>query len=130
MAGKRILLARADIGAPELPRTLTRAGAHVEDVAFYRTVCPSELPPAAIEAIRGRSIDWATFTSSSGVTNFLDLLAAAGIDAAAALADVRIAAIGPVAAGTLRDRGFAADAVADPHTLEALVAALVAGEQQ
>ena len=103
---------------------LTRAGAHVEDVAFYRTGRPAALPEEAVDALRGRRVDWVTFTSPSAVENFLDLLAEADLQPAAALADVSLAAIGPVTAAALAGRGLEVAAVADPHTIDALVGAI------
>ena len=124
--GRRVLLARADIAAEALPEALAASGAEVEDVAFYRTLCPASLPSEAVEALRAGRVDWATFTSSSSVTNFLALLGRAGLDPSAALAGVRLAAIGPVTAETLSARGLTPAAVAEVHTTGGMVAALVA----
>jgi len=116
----RLLLARADIATPELPDALRRAGAAVEQVCLYRAVCPPALPPAARDALRAGRADWITFTSASTVENFLAL--SEGAD----LSQARLAAIGPVTAEAIRRRGLAAAAVAQPHTAEGLVAAILA----
>jgi len=122
----RVLLARAEIGSPELAQTLTDAGVAVTDLPLYSTRRPTNFPPAALEALRAGQVDWITFASSSTVTNFLALLdqaSAAGnpVD----LTNVRIAAIGPVTADTLRDQGLTVTAQATDHTINGLVEAMV-----
>jgi len=122
VSGKRVLLARADIATSELAESLTRAGARVVEVAIYRTVRPASLPQAALEALKAGQVDWITFTSSSTVKNFLAL--AGGAD----LSGVKLAAIGPVTARTLQAHDLKATVTAKPHTIDALVEALVAFE--
>jgi uroporphyrinogen III methyltransferase/synthase len=121
---KRFLLARADIAPPGLTEALRKAGAGVQEVAFYRTVRPEALPEEAVAALRGRGVDWITFTSSSTVSNFLALL---GEQATALLEEVKFAAIGPVTARTLREHGLAPHAVAATHTLDGLIDAILQG---
>jgi len=121
----RVLLARADIGSPELARRLADTGATVTDLPFYRTRPPADFPPAALEALQAGRVDWITFTSSSTVTNFVALArqaAAAGrpVD----LSTTRIAAIGPVTAATLRSHGLPVNVQADDHTIAGLVEAM------
>jgi uroporphyrinogen III methyltransferase/synthase len=121
---KRILLARADPGAPGLARRLREAGAVVEDVAFYRTCRPSALPEDALAALKAGKVDWLTFTSSSSVDNFLALLASAGVDVSL-LRPCKLAAIGPVTARTLANHGLSPAVTATEHTLAGLMRAMV-----
>jgi uroporphyrinogen-III synthase len=96
----------------------------VDVVDAYRTMIPAE----SVTAIRtvfdagGRLPDAATFTSSSTVTNFLNLLRAARVEAPVGM---RAASIGPITSRTLRDCGWEPAAEADPHDLGGLVAAVV-----
>ena len=130
-AGRRILLPRADIAEPALAQRLGSAGAHVEEVAIYRTVRPAALSDEAVAALSGRQVHWVTFTSASTVANFLALLAEAGTDPAEALAPpVKLAAIGPVTAEAIRAAGLAPAAIAAEHTLDGLVAAIVRAETE
>ncbi len=130
IAGKRILLARADIGSPELPQTLESAGADVNDVAFYRTTQPETLAQPAIDALAAGAVDWITFTSSSTVTNFLKMTESLDIDLSAAASGsgaasaLKLAAIGPVTGDTLRAAGLTPTVQADPYTIDALVNAI------
>ncbi|HTM50646.1 MAG TPA: uroporphyrinogen-III C-methyltransferase [Bryobacteraceae bacterium] len=101
LAGKRILLARAAVARDTLPAGLLDRGAIVDVAAAYRTEPPDDLASRAHELFdRPRKPDWITFTSSSTVQN---LVAAVG---SAALADVRIASIGPVTSATARKLGL------------------------
>lgn len=119
VSGKRILLARADIAEQALAETLRQAGAQVHDVTFYRTVRPAALPAQAVEALTRQSVNWITFTSSSTVENFLQLL-----DNNVDLSGIKLAAIGPITAETLSKSGLQATIEANPHTIDALTRAI------
>ncbi len=117
--GRRILLPRAAVARDVVPEELTRRGASVDVVEAYRTVAPAGLAEHAAEVF-ARKPDWIAFGSSSAVKNLVD---AAG---PAPLNNVRIASIGPVTSGTVRECGLEVDAEAKPYTMEGLIAALVA----
>jgi uroporphyrinogen-III synthase len=123
--GKHLLLARAAGARDVIPDALRARGATVDVVDAYRTVVPAE----SVTAIRtllgsgGSRVDAATFTSSSTVTNFLNLLREAGI---ARPEGMRAVSIGPITSRTLRENGWEPAAEADPHDLAGLVAAVVA----
>ncbi|MBA2262404.1 MAG: uroporphyrinogen-III synthase, partial [Solirubrobacterales bacterium] len=113
------LIARAQDARGVVPDALRERGAHVDDVALYRTVA-EPLDPAGRDAALGA--DYATFTSASTVRFFLE--AAGGADA---LRDgPRLASIGPITSAALRDHGLEPHVEATEHTPEGLVAALVA----
>lgn len=118
----RVLLARADIATDTLRDILHTAGAEVEEIAIYRTTRPAALPPRAVETLQAGQVDWITFTSSSTVENFLSLLAlASDIN----ISGVKLAAIGPVTGKTLSAKGLSPTVIAEPHTIEGLVDAIV-----
>jgi uroporphyrinogen III methyltransferase/synthase len=121
LSGRRILLPRAAVARDLVPAELTRLGAAVEVVEAYRTVVPENAAEQARE-ILARKPDWITFTSSSTVKNFV---AIAGREA---LQGVKIASIGPITSGTLREYALTADVEAGPHTVEGLVEGIVARE--
>jgi uroporphyrinogen-III synthase len=86
-------------------------------VEAYRTRLVRVLPPdarAALEEGRAQAI---TFTSASTVRGFVN--AAPTVSGAP-----RIVCIGPVTAREARGHGFVVAAVARPHTIEGVVAAL------
>jgi uroporphyrinogen III methyltransferase/synthase len=116
LAGKRVLIARAEEARDVLPDGLRERGALVEVLAVYRTVAES-LTEAQADALERAT--YVTFTSSSTVRY---LLAAAG-----ALPErARVVSIGPVTSATLREHGREPDAEAGRHDIEGLIDALTA----
>ncbi len=111
----RVLVPRAAVARDVLPDGLRAAGWEVEVVEAYRTV-PAPIGPERIAA--ARDADAIAFTSSSTVTGFL---AAAGPEAVPPV----VACIGPVTAATARAAGVHVDVVAEEHTIDGLVGALV-----
>lgn len=124
LAGRRVLLARADIAQPELPAALRKAGATVDDVTVYRTARPKALPPEVLAALADRRVDWLTFTSGSTVRNFVELAA----EAKTSLEGVKLASIGPSTSAALRAAGLVPTIQADPHTAQGLLGAILAAE--
>jgi len=118
--GVPVLLPGADIGRDALAKGLADMGARVERVTAYRTVTP---PDAAQNArtLLSQGVDAITFTSSSTVRNLLEILDGDKSSLESSL----IACIGPVTAGTARELGLRVDLMADEHTVEGLVEALV-----
>ena len=121
LAGKSVLLLRAEVGRDVLLGGLSESGARVDDVAVYRTVVPEESRQAIQDLVSGGKLDVVTFTSSSTVTNLIALL---GGDIAP-LKDVKLACIGPITAQTAMDAGLEVDVVARKSTTAGLVDALV-----
>ena len=112
----RVLVPRAAVARDVLPDGLAAKGWQVDVVEAYRTA-PVPLDERSGAAVAGAEI--VTFTSSSTVTNFLDALGDRP-------APPVVAAIGPVTAATARDRGLHVAVEAREHTIDGLVAALVA----
>jgi len=125
--GKRVLLVRAKVARDVIPRELRRAGANVDVVEAYETVVPEASRTrlqAALENPRRRP-HIATFTSSSTVKNFVELLGPRG--KRTSVNGILTASIGPVTSSTLRALGFSVDIAAKEFTIPGLVAAIVAG---
>ena len=112
VAGKKVLIARAETARDILPQELIKHGAQVDVAAAYKTV-------SAIEnKIDLSDVDLVTFTSSSTVTNFVS---ATEMDE---LRKVKTAVIGPVTAGTLKMLGINVDISAETYTIAGLVEAI------
>lgn len=127
VAGRRILLPRADIARAALAEGLRARGAQVDEIAAYRTV-PGAGAASLADPLRAGTIDAITFTSSSTVRYLLDGLQAAGLaraDAIAALSAAAVICIGPITADTARAEGLRVDAIAQEFTGDGLVAMLV-----
>lgn len=121
--GKKVLLLRADIARPALPRLLTEAGAQVTDMTIYQTKLAQSLPEEVLDALRQGEVDWVTFTSSSTARNMVEMLGSE----ADLLRNTRIASIGSITSDTVRTLGYAVETEANPANIAGLVAAVVAG---
>ncbi len=122
LPGDRVLLPRADIAREILPKTLEAMGALVDNVTAYRTVRSGGDTRLLREMLAEGLIHYVTFTSSSTVRNFAEML---GEDARALLKGVKLASIGPITSQTARDLGLTIDTEAAEYTIDGLVEALV-----
>lgn len=129
--GKRVLLVRAKIARDVIPQELRRAGAQVDVVEAYETVVParSRLRLRQVMNNPRRRPHVVTFTSSSTVKNFVELIGVrtSSGSAAAQLRGIRTASIGPVTSATLREFGLSVDIAAEEFTIPGLVSAIVSG---
>ena len=118
----RILLLRAEVANPELPKLLEDKGAIVDDIAWYQTVPETEDLTGAAAKLLEEGADWITFTSSSTVENFH-----ARFDLPALLKkfpQIKTASIGPETSKALFALGLKPTVEARTHTIEVLVKAL------
>ena len=113
VAGRRVLIARAEEARDLLPEGLTHAGAVVEIAVLYRTTFAVPDGDAALAA------DCVTFTSASTVRAFAAAFPDADLEA------VRGVSIGPVTSAAMRELGVGIAAEADEHDLDGLVAAVL-----
>ena len=124
--GRRFLLPRADIARDLLAEELRGAGAHVDDVAAYRTI-PAGLDrdggPDIYRMLLDRQIDAVTFTSASTVKNFVAMLGHE--QAVDLLSSTVVAAIGPVTAEAAQQLDIRATVMPQRYTIPDLVDALV-----
>ncbi|MDQ3945475.1 MAG: uroporphyrinogen-III C-methyltransferase [Actinomycetota bacterium] len=111
----RVLLPRAAVARDALPEGLSAKGWTVEVVEAYRTAL-AQPSPAALAA--ARRADAVTFTSSSTVTNYLEVVGEGPHPPV-------VACIGPVTADTARAAGLTVTVEAAEHTIGGLVRALV-----
>ncbi|HVM35301.1 MAG TPA: uroporphyrinogen-III C-methyltransferase [Actinomycetota bacterium] len=105
-----VLLPRVSDGPRDLVDEVERRGWRVDEVAAYRNV-PGEVDHPG-------DFDAASFTSASTVRAF-----AAAIPTLPEGA--KVVCIGPATAAAAEEAGYRVDAVADPHTLDGLAAAVV-----
>jgi uroporphyrinogen-III synthase len=127
--GKRILLVRAKVARDVIPDSLRDAGAQVDVVEAYETVVPSKSKARLREVFKNkqRRPHVVTFTSSSTVRNFAELLGSskAGASLANTLKNVQFASIGPVTSGTLRELQLPVAIEAREFTMGGLIRAIV-----
>jgi uroporphyrinogen-III synthase len=124
--GRRILLVRAKVARDVIPNDLRKAGAAVDVVEAYETVLPKASRAQLLAALtdKKKRPDVITFTSSSTVKNFVELIGAKAAYSGL-LDDVRLASIGPVTSATLRELGLKDDIKAREYTMAGLVKAIV-----
>jgi uroporphyrinogen III methyltransferase / synthase len=117
--GARILIPRAQVAREVLPEELRKRGARLVEVApAYRTIKPRDGQIGWMRAlVAAGAIDLVTFTSSSTVTNFAEMVGQP-------VAELNAAAIGPITAETARQHGFKVVVEPERYTAAALLAAI------
>ena len=118
---QRILLARADISRKELYVGLLKMGAKVDEVVAYRTVRDESAKEKTLAAIEANQVDWVTFTSSSTLRNFLEIIDPKTLSGK----KLKLASIGPVTSATITEAGLTLDVEAAEYTIPGLVEAII-----
>jgi uroporphyrinogen III methyltransferase/synthase len=121
--GKRVLLARVKKARDVLPQGLRRLGAEVDIVEAYRTLKPRGGSVKLRKILAGREVDVVTFTSSSTVNHFVELLKKE--ESRRLLKDVTVACIGPVTTRTAEGLGMKVGIQPKEYTIPALTASIV-----
>ena len=124
----KMLLLRAQVANPELPRALEEGGAIVDDVACYKTVPETDDRTGAAAAMLEGGADWITFTSSSTVENFharFDLP-----KLTKQFPNMKLASIGPETTKALTALGLQPKVEAREHTIDGLAKALLTAQKQ
>ncbi len=111
-----VLFVRAERVREVVATGLAAKGWRVDEAVAYRTVA-GDVDPGAMA--RARAADAVAFTSSSTVERTVDLL---GVDGVPPI----VVSIGPVTSDAAQAAGLQVAAEAEPHTLDGLVAAVVA----
>jgi uroporphyrinogen III methyltransferase/synthase len=126
VAGQRVLVIRPDHLRNVVGEALGRRGAVVTDLVAYRTAAAPPDSPVAQDLYRqlleGR-IDAVTFTNPTAVARFASLIGEQ--EAVDLLNTTVVATIGPVTAAAAAGMGITNPLVAEPHTVDGLVDALV-----
>ncbi|MDL2316186.1 uroporphyrinogen-III C-methyltransferase [Desulfovibrio sp. OttesenSCG-928-A18] len=122
LARTRILLPRAKIARDFLPAALGPLCAGLDVLPMYETLPDGGGREELLERLAAGEIHCITFGSSSTVSNFLSLIPAQTLRACPGL---KLACIGPVTAGTLRDAGLECHIQPEDYSIPGLVQALV-----
>ena len=120
------LILRAKKARDILPKGLKRSGFTVRIIDLYDTVIPQESRAGMKQALEG-GVDLVTFTSSSTVENFINLM---GNGYRRKLSGVRFASIGPVTSATLKRFGLKPGVEARVYTIDGLVDAIIKALRQ
>ena len=98
-------------------------GAQVDEIAAYRTIKDLDNADILINGLEDKTIDLVTFTSSSTVKNFKEILPAAQFKQL--IEGVTVASIGPITTDTAKDIGFTVDITAEEFTIAGLCDAIL-----
>lgn len=120
--GKQILLARAKKARDVLPQGLKKMGARVDVVEAYRTIKPKGGAMRLKRLLEKKEVDVITFTSSSTVSHFIDLLKKEALKDL--LKGVTIACIGPITARTVKEAGLKVHIQPKEYTIPGLTRAI------
>ncbi len=122
VAGQRMLIPRAAEARPILPEELRRMGAAVDEITVYHTRPVADGAADLVDDLENGRIDMVTFTSSSTVKHFHQMLPA---DRRTQLmTGVRTASIGPITTETAESLGFKVHVTADEFTIPGLCEAI------
>lgn len=113
----RVLTPRADVAPEGFEEVLERKGWRPTRVHAYRTRLARRLPVEARAALEKGEVDAVTFTSASTVRGFVGALGTVK-------GNPKVVCIGPVTARAAREHGLRVHAVASPHTIDGVIAAL------
>ena len=114
IAGKTILIPRAQEARGVLEFELKNMGANVDVLPIYKTIKPKQ--KINIDLTK---IDIITFTSSSTVTNFM------GMIGKKTKIKAKVACIGPITADTAKSFGLKVVIMAKENTIESMVKAII-----
>ena len=120
VAGKLVLYPKAGLARDLIPAGLTAAGARVLDPIAYTSSVPAD-SAEKLEKALDHGLDLLTFTASSTVRNFVDLISPAAL---AKARRIPIASIGPLTSQTARAHGLQVAVEPEASTLEAMVDAI------
>jgi uroporphyrinogen-III synthase len=118
LPGLRVLLARADAAAPDLPLELRARGAVVDELEVYRTVEGPEASRRALNRALADSALAAVIFASGSAVRGLRRLAATDVRSLPAVT------IGPETSEVARREGFQVAAEAERPSVEGLVVAV------
>lgn len=118
--GEKILLPRSDLARTVLVDVLKELGMVVDEVVAYRTKKVDQFDEQIREKLAEGSIHIVTFTSSSTVKNFMEIVQDPKL-----LEGVKLASIGPVTTEALQSFGLAPDIEASTYTIQGLFDAIV-----
>ncbi len=112
---KRFLLPRAKIARDILPKKILEEGGNIDVVTVYKTIMPDTRKEEVLSFLKNKDIDYITFTSSSTVKNFIEMISDLNL-----IKDIKLVSIGPITSETLRKYGLNPHLEADKYTIEGI----------
>lgn len=127
--GQKILVTRSRKQASALVEKLADLGADCVETPTIELVPPKDPKPLEDAVDNIAAYDWVVLTSVNGVDYFFDCLFSKGKDARA-LANAKVAAIGPATSAKLREYGLVTDIVPKTYRAESVVEAFLQEDMQ
>lgn len=121
--GERFLLPRADIARSFLPDELQKLGGKVTDLVAYKTIMAQPRNINLVDQIRNGEVHIVTFTSSSTVRNFVEIIGRENL--LTLNGHVQYASIGPITTQTAEEMGLRIAIKANEYTIPGLVSAIL-----
>ena len=121
--GMCFLMPRADIARSYLPEELESLGAKVNDIVAYKTVIAEPRDLKIVDKLKNGEINVVTFTSSSTVKNFVQIIGKGNISEINS--SVKFASIGPITTKTAEELGINIAVEAKEYTIPGLVEVLL-----
>ncbi|NQS92391.1 MAG: uroporphyrinogen-III synthase, partial [Chloroflexi bacterium] len=122
LEGLKVLLARADIARPDLPRAIRAGGGIADDICAYRTI-PAKPDKKSMQAVK-KGVDLLTFTSPSTVEKYFQIIISEGLDPLHIPGEPIVACIGPITAKAAEKKGYQVKIIPGEYTIEGLLKAI------
>ncbi|MCD3331186.1 uroporphyrinogen-III synthase, partial [Clostridium botulinum] len=97
---------------------------NVKEVKIYNTIKDSGNKDEIINLLNNKNIDYITFTSSSTVKNFIEIIGKENIKI---LKDTKLVSIGPITSKTIEEFGLKVYNEAEEYTIEGIIKTLIRG---
>ncbi|MCX7990756.1 MAG: uroporphyrinogen-III C-methyltransferase [Proteobacteria bacterium] len=123
IGGKKFLLCRAKIARDVIPDEIRKKGGEIDVIPVYETLINKEVKDELLDVLR-KGVDYITFTSSSTVSNFFELIE----ENKNLLSNIKLASIGPVTSSTIKKLGFEPYVSAEEYTIDGLISAIIKAE--
>lgn len=121
--GNKFLLCRAKIARDVIPDEIKKRGGEIDVIPVYETLINKSSKEELLEVLK-KGVDYITFTSSSTVTNFFQLID----NQKEVVSNIKLASIGPVTSATIRSFGLEPYVEAEKYTIDGLISAIIEKE--
>lgn len=119
MKNQKVLLVRSNLARDFLCQKLKEMGAFVTDLIIYKTEKSNVKTDNIVELLKNNKVDYLTFTSSSTVRNFVEILN--GYNLKKLLKNVVITSIGPITSQTAIELLGRFDLQAINYTIDGII---------
>ena len=120
----KVLLPKGNRARSIIAKAIKSAGAHCEELILYETYFPKESGPVVVDLLKNHSLDVITFTSSSTVEHFMEIVRTHQLQPY--LDNIIITVIGPIAEKTALNYGLKVEVCPEQYTVSAMIDSLAA----